>query len=440
MTTSRRVFLKAAAVAPLVLPSSVWSATTQPNDRIRMGFIGMGRQGRGVLLTPFLYRAQIVAVSDVDTNRREDARQRVDEFYTNNPQHGKPGCTAYNNYEDMLARDDIDAVCIATVDHWHAIQTLDALRAGKDVYCEKPLTHSISEAVEVMKAVDRYGRVLQTGSQQRSSREFRVACELARNGAIGKIERFECSFGPPGRPCDLPEEEMEPGLDWNLWIGPAQMRPYNTELSPRGVHNNYPEWRRYKEFGGGRVTDWGAHHLDIAQWAMGTDDSGPVEILPPDDQNAQHGAKLIYADGIEVLHRPGNGVVIYGQEGHIEVNRGQFSFSRGGETIARFMQREDGGTLRHALDKAERDYLQDPEVRLYRASDGHLSDFVDSVMSRKKPITHEIIGARTAICCHLMNLAYYHRQPIKWDPARCEFADGTGNPEWYHSHRRNYKA
>lgn len=440
MTTSRRLFLKAAAVAPLVLPSSLWAAQTNPNDRIRVGFIGIGKQGLGLMLNSFVYHTQVVAVCDVDTNRREDARRRVDEFYTQNPQYGKPGCKAYNNFEELIARDDIDAVCIATVDHWHAIQTLAALRAGKDVYCEKPLTHSISEAVEIMKAVDRHGRVLQTGSMQRSSREFRVACELARNGAIGKIERIECSFGPPGRPCDLPEEEMEPGLDWNLWIGPAAMRPYNSILSPRGVHNHFPNWRDYKEFGGGMVTDWGAHHLDIAQWAMGTDESGPVEVLPPENPNANHGAKLIYASGIEVLHKPGNDVNIFGRDGHIHVNRGKFSFSRGGETIARFTQREDGGTLRHALDKAEQEYLQDAKVRLYRVRENHVTDFVESVNSRMKPITHEIIGGRTAICCNLMNLAYYHHQRMKWDPAHCAFVDGTGKPEWLHSDRRNYKA
>ena len=134
---------------------------------------------------------------------------------------GTSDCAAYNDFREIIARKDIDAVCIATPDHWHAIPTLAALRSGKDVYCEKPLTHNIHEAVEVLKAVDANGRVLQTGSMQRSSNEFRVACELVRNGVIGEIEKVECSFGDPGRPCDLPEEATEPGLDWNLWCGPA---------------------------------------------------------------------------------------------------------------------------------------------------------------------------------------------------------------------------
>jgi predicted dehydrogenase len=170
----------------------------------------MGKQAR-YLLSNFLHQeTRVLAVCDVDTTRRNDAKQKVDKHY------GNQDCAAYNDFREIIARKDIDAVFIATPDHWHAIPTLAALRSGKDVYCEKPLTHNIHEAVEVLKAVDANGRVLQTGSMQRSSNEFRVACELVRNGVIGEIEKVECSFGDPGRPCELPEEALEPGLDWNL--------------------------------------------------------------------------------------------------------------------------------------------------------------------------------------------------------------------------------
>ena len=168
---------------------------------------------------------------------------------------------------------------------------------------------------------------------QRSSKEFRVASELARNGAIGKIKWIECSFGDPGIPCDLPEEPMEPGLDWNRWVGPAPMRPYNSILSPRGIHDHFPDWRNYREFGGGMVTDWGAHHLDIAQWALGMDESGPVKAIPPKDRKAKRGAQLIYEDGVRVIHKNGFGVDMFGTEGRIQVNRGRFCFMRGDETI-----------------------------------------------------------------------------------------------------------
>jgi predicted dehydrogenase len=200
-----------------------------------MGFIGMGKQSRG-LLGGFLGQdTRVLAVCDVDTTRREDAKQRVDEYYA---QKGASvaGCAAYNDFREIIGRKDIDAVCIATPDHWHAYITLAALRAGKDVYCEKPLTYNIHEAIEVMRTVPRCRRVLQTGSMQRSMKEFRIACELVRNGAIGRLQRIECQFGDPAAPCDLPEEPMEPGLDWDLWLGPAPKRPYNSVLSPRGIH------------------------------------------------------------------------------------------------------------------------------------------------------------------------------------------------------------
>jgi predicted dehydrogenase len=439
MKTTRRAFIKASVITPLIVPSAVWAAQTSPNSRITVGFIGMGVQSRG-LLELFSARSQVAAVCDVDTTRRQDARRRVDDFYTRYPDQGAAGCKAYNDYEELLAREDIDAVCIATPDHWHAQITLDALRAGKDVYCEKPLTHDIAEAVAVMKEVDAKGRVLQTGSMQRSSQEFRIACELARNGAIGKIQRIECSFGDPGVPCDLPEEPMEPGLDWNRWVGPAPMRPYNSTLSPRGLHDSFPEWRRYREFGGGKVTDWGAHHLDIAQWALGMDQSGPVSVLPPEDKNAKRGARLIYENGVEVIHQDGFGVDMFGTEGRIQVNRGKFCFIRNDETIAKFTSREDGGTLESKIARVERDYLKDAKVRLYKVQDCHVGDFLACVKSRTKPITNEQVGARSAICCHLMNLAYYHHQPLKWDPQACSFTDGTGDPTWLEGSRRDYKS
>ena len=256
-----------------------------------------------------------------------------------------------------------------------------------------------------------------------------MACELVRNGAIGKLQRVECSFGDPGRPCDLKEEKMEPGLDWNMWVGPAAMRPYNSTLSPRGMHNHFPHWRRYREFGGGSVTDWGAHHLDIAQWGLGADDSGPVEILPPAKRTDRRGAKLVYANGVVVEHKNGFGAHFYGTEGEVQVNRGRFAFQREGKTIASNV----GGGRRVSraaeLKKAEDAFLKDAKIKLY-VSQNHISDFMACVKSRKKPITSEQVGGRSVICCHLMNLAYYHGRKIKWDPAKFAFTSGTGDPKW----------
>lgn len=426
MHPSRRAFLKqtaaAAVAAPFLLPSRVWSADSSPNSRLGMGFIGMGKQAQG-LLGGFLGQdTQVLAICDVDTTRREDGKRRVDERY------GNTDCKTYNDFRELLDRKDIDAVCIATPDHWHALNFLAALRAGKDVYCEKPLTHNIHEAIEALKAVDANGRVLQTGSMQRSSKEFRVACELVLNGAIGKVERVECQFGDPGVPCNLPGEEMEPGLDWNLWLGPAPERPYNSILSPRGVHNHFPNWRAYREFGGGMVTDWGAHHLDIAQWGLGMDDSGPVEALPPEKPGAKRGAKLVYAGGVVVEHKDGFGVHFFGTEGEVQVNRGKFTFKRGSEMIAAYTGQRDTSCAAE-VQKAEKAFLQDAKIKLYE-SRNHIGDFMECVASRKKPITSEQVGARSAICCHLMNQAYYHGQKIQWDPAKLELVGGTGDPAW----------
>ncbi|MCX5654585.1 MAG: Gfo/Idh/MocA family oxidoreductase [Planctomycetota bacterium] len=433
MTTSRRTFIKGAASAiagaPFILSSTVWGAQTKPNDRAGMGFIGIGKQG-GLLLRNFLHRdLQVLAVCDVDTTRRADAKKKVDAFYADNPDKGSQGCKEYNDFRELLARKDIDLVCIATPDHWHAIVTLAALRAGKDVYCEKPLTHNIHEAVEVMKAVDANKRVLQTGSMQRSMKEFRVACELVRNGAIGKVERVECSFGDPAVPCDLPEERMEPGLDWNLWLGPAPKRPYNSVLCPRGVHRNYPNWRSYREFGGGAVTDFGAHHMDIAQWGLDMDSSGPVEVRPPAAAGAKRGAVLVYANGVTLTHKDGFQVHFFGAEGEVQVDRGRFTFSRGAEMIAKFTGPGDKTSCAAEVQKAERGYLKDAKVKLY-VSLSQTDDFLARVKDRGKPICNEQVGGHSAIVCHLMNQAYYHGKKMQWDPAKFAFTGGTGDPKW----------
>jgi predicted dehydrogenase len=394
-----------------------------------MGFIGMGTQGRG-LLGGFLGQpTRVLAVCDVDAHRRQDAQNRVDAAYAGGSGHGGR-CAAYRDFRKIIDRRDIDAVCIATPDHWHALVTLAALRAGKDVYCEKPLTHNIHEAVEVLRTVDAHRRVLQTGSMQRSMQEFRVACELVRNGAIGRVERVECSFGDPAVPCDLPEESPEPGLDWDFWVGPAPMRAYNSILSPRGVHQHFPAWRNYREFGGGGVADWGAHHLDIAQWGLGTDDSGPVEVRPPAEADRKRGATLVYAHGVTVHHKDGFGVHFFGTEGEVQVNRGLFTFKRGHELVASYASYSERKTSCAAqVQKAQRAFLRQPKTRLY-VSGNHLSDFLESVDSRKKPITSEQVGARSAICCHLTNLAYYYGRTLKWDPQRFVFRDGAGDPAW----------
>jgi len=424
-TFSRRSFLKtslAAGLAPLVLTPGMRAAESGTADKITLGFIGMGTQNRG-LLQGFIRRndTRVLAVCDVDHTRRQSAKDIVETYYGDQIKAGSyKGCDSYNDFRELVARKDIDGIVIATPDHWHAITAIAALNGGKDVYCEKPMAHSLHEGRAMVNAVRKNQRVFQTGSMQRSSREFRTACELVRNGVLGKISHVDVAVGGPAVPCDLPAEADEPGLDWNFWLGAAPERPYNSILSPRGVHKHFPDWRRFREYGGGGVTDWGAHHFDIAQWGLGFDDSGPVEILPPKEPNAQHGVKLIYANGVEVNHVDGNGITFYGDKGKLMVNRGKFELWLGTEKKA-----EDVS----ACGALEKEFLGGNAVRLYNSSN-HLSDFLNSMRTRKPPICDVEIGARTAAVCNLVNLAYYHGKPLKWDPAKEQFTGGTGDPKW----------
>ena len=412
---SRRRFLSTTAVAsaPFILPSGILSAEVKPNDKISVGFIGMGKQNGG-LMNRFMgaKEAICVAVSDCDTNRRNAARDKA------NARQKNKDCKAYEDFRELIARKDIDAVCIATPDHWHAIQTIAALESGKDVFCEKPLTHNVHESVEVMKAVKNNKRVLQTGSMQRSSREFRIACELVRNGVIGEVKRTAVNIGGPGRPCDLKTEKDEPGLDWDMWIGPGPMRGYSSVLSPRGVHGHFPAWRNYKEYGGGMVCDWGAHMIDIIQWGLNKDSSGPVATIPAKDPKATKGAQLVYEGDIHMMHGEGQGATFYGTDGRVECHRGLLGLYKGDKLIAGKSDRNDKSkNLNQEMDRIEAEILKDAKVKLYD-SNNHVGDFLNSMKSRKKPITNEVVGARTSIACHLLNQTYYNQTAIAWDPKK----------------------
>jgi len=438
---SRRTFIKSTvatgAAAPFILPSHIWAAETKPNDRLTLGFIGMGTQNRG-LMSGFLDRkeTQTLAVCDVDTNRRENAKKMVEDKYAKQTGNNYKGCEAYTDFRELIARKDIDAVVIATPDHWHALIAIAAARAGKDIYCEKPLCQSVREARAMVEAVRKNNRVFQTGSMQRSSREFRVACELVQNGVVGKIERVEVAVGDPGIVCNLPEQETEPGLDWDMWLGPAPKRGYHSELSPRGVHKHFPNWRNYREYGGGMITDWGAHHFDIAQWGMGMDNSGPVEVFPADRPNAKRGVRFKYPNGVEVTHKDGPGVTFFGSAGKVIVNRGKFELWLGDQPKAGAVPKVPEGEkvdrsklLAQDLDAVEKEYLSDAKVKLYNSRD-HKTDWLNAIKTRKPPICDVEVGARSVTVCHLVNLAYYHGEKFQWDPRTNTFAEGTGNAEW----------
>lgn len=416
---TRRNFLAtsaAAATAPCFIPDSVLGNqdNAPANEKITLGFVGVGKMAYGSHLPHFLKMkdVKVVAVCDVDTTRREAAKKKVDDAY------GNTDCAAYNDHTEIMARDDIDAVVCATPDHWHAIVILDAVKAGKDIYAEKPLTNNLVEAKTVMDTVKASNVIFQTGSQQRASDNFRQACELVRNGYLGKITHVNVGVGGPAKSDNLPGEKVEPGLDWNRWLGPAPEREYSSVLSPRGVHTHFPSWRYYWPYGGGGMTDWGAHQFDIAQWGLGMDESGPVEIVPPEDPKKTTGVKFIYENGVEVIHGGANGVTFFGENGELFVNRGKLKGTP--EDIIKIQ-------------------LKDSDTHLYKAPGGshtgHREDWINCVKSRKQPNCPVEIGARTVAVCHLGNIAYRYAEELagkslKWDPKAWKFTNNDAANAW----------
>lgn len=426
----RRDFLRTSGAFASATMLATPSLRAEANERIRIGVIGTGKwsQHRTREFGKKRQHAEIVAVCDVDTNRRLAAKARAEKLYAKESKSGAwKGCTAHADYRDLLADDSIDAVIITTPDHWHAPITLAAVAAGKDVFCEKPLTHTAHESFVVMDTVGKSGQILQTGSQQRSMREFRVAVEMIRNGVIGKVHHVDVDFGPPPRPYDLPGEEPDPGLNWDAWCGPGPLSPYNPMVCPRGVHKNFPAWRSFQEYGGGGVCDFGAHHLDIARWALGHDDDSPVKVIASaDGESARHGCTLVYRDEVTVRHTslPKNQIDFHGENDQkIIVNRGRFELWRGtGEKDYEFISVNQ-------LNQAEEAYLSGDIEQVYRSTD-HAQDFLDAIRSRKKPIANEQVGGKSALDCHLMNISYRHNTGFDWDPAGRQFASGTGDPAW----------
>jgi len=381
-TVTRRQFLKRSAVAagviawPTVVPSSVFGAKA-PSNRITMGCIGMGGQGTGNM-KGFRGKSgsEVVAICDVDVGHREKARQIA----------GLGASSSYNDFRDLLARDDIDAVSVASPDHWHVPMSIAAVRAGKDVFCEKPLTLAIAEGRVLADEVKRYGRVFQTGSQQRSGSEFRFACELVRNGRIGKLHTMKVGIPGNNRTCP-PTWEAEPvpeGFDYDMWLGPAPWEPYTEQRC-------HYQFRFILDYSGGQMTNWGAHYLDIAQWGNGADDTGPVEIVGRGDfprtglfttaKTAE--IEYTYANGVKLLLKTGGGNTRFeGIEGWVFVTRGKI--------VA-----EPKSLLTSKIG---------PDVfHLYNSND------------------HK----HTSTVCHLGNIAMLLGRKLKWDPKAERFINDS---------------
>jgi predicted dehydrogenase len=376
---------------------------TAPSDVINLGLIGSGKQGRG-LTNAFLKTEQIrfVALSEV---YQAKAQQTIDSIKANYQKNTKLGTyseiAVYNDFRELLALKGVDAVVIATPDHWHAAMAVRAAAAGKDIYCEKPLALTVKEGRAMVKATRKHDRVFQTGSMQRSWPEFRQAAELIRNGYIGDVKTIKVNVGPPPIPYDLPAETIPEGLDWTKWLGPNAAAPFNAELAPPITKDVFPNWRKYKEFGGGMVTDWGAHMFDIVQWALDMDHSGPVEVIAPDGKDHPF-LTYRYSNGIIMTHEKwewSNAIHFIGTTGELKVARGKLE-----TTPASLKDKIIGETEKH----------------VYKSTD-HYKDFLNAMRNRTKPICDVEIGHRTSTVCNIGNIAYQLNRKLQWDPKKEQF-------------------
>ncbi len=427
---SRRHFFKQTAAAagatalPCLIPSGVLASAERPgaNERIGVGYIGAGR--RGNQLTGLPAEGQIVAAADVDMNR---ARAFAKKFK----------CRAYQNYRELLESDDVHAVVITTPDHWHVIPAIHACQAGKDIYLEKPLSLTIREGRVLVEAVRKYERVLQTGSQRRSMKYHRLGCELVRNGLAGKIHTVLIMNYPSPWECGLPEQPVPDGLDWDAWCGPTEPVPFHQDIY---IQRSNPGWISFRPWSGGEMTGTGAHGFDQIQWALDMDHTGPVEVWSeggkleapvyskPESRNRGNG---LCSRGRRVRFRYASGIVVRLEEGE----------SAAGATFV-----GDQGKIRignNTVDSNPPEIAEHPpedmKIRL-PVSDNHLQNWFDSIKSRQRPIADVEIGHRSAILCHLGNIARWVGRKLRWDPLAETFpGDDEANRYLDRPRRKGYE-
>jgi len=432
----RRDFLKgvaaASGLAALGARGSALGAegTVAANDRLGVGVIGIGMMGQGHLGWALGHPAvQVLAVCDVDRTRREDAKGRAEAAYAAQTASGKyHGCAACNDYRELLARPDIDAVLIATPDHWHALQSVDAAKAGKDIYCEKPITLTIQEGQRLIEVVRTYARVFQTGTQYRSIYAIRPVCQFVRAGGLGQVKqafclwsRVEGSYAPVNP--DLPAEPVPDGLDWDLWVGPAAWHAYNSRYHRNPMPGVVP-WAFCDDFGAASVTWHHSHSADIIQWSLGMERSGPVEIIHPASGRFP-----------TLTYRYANGTLLHLVEGwqavkdlykavpataRLEGNFGGLFVGERGWVTTMF----GGGRLEGEPESIFQEMgLKTREVS---GANNHHDNWLECIRTRGRTSTDEEIGHRSASLGHLATLAFKLNRSLKWDPAKEEFA---GDPE-----------
>jgi len=410
---TRRRFLAATSTAawgsPWIVAASALGKGQAPaaSERVTVGIVGVG--GRGMThLQGFLGESQVVAVADPRRSRREAARQRAEDHYAEALAKGTyRGCTAYNDYRELLARGDIDAVSICTPDHWHAVQAVAAAESGKDVLCEKPLTLTLAEGRAVCEAIRRGGRVFQHGTQRRSERMFAFACELVRNGRIGRLHTVRVSSEPSHANPNDPPLPVPADLDYDLWLGPAPWAPYGARRCLT------PWWYFISDYTIGFVAGQGVHFTDIAQWGLGADDTGPVEIegrgeFPRDglcDTATAWHVEMTFADGVKLIYDDDRafpmGVIFEGTEGTVRALCGGLS--------------TDPPSLLTTVFRPD-------EIRLQRPR-WHIADFIHGVKTREPTAAPVEAAHRATSLCHLTHIAILTGRKLRWDPVAERFLD-----------------
>ena len=404
---SRRRFLQttAAASALFAVPSIIPSRAFGANERVNLGFVGVKNRGMqnmegfGIVgKGAGKMNTNAAAVCDVDSNVFASCVKRIEE--------GGHKPEVFGDYRKLLERKDIDAVVLSVPDHWHAQMTIDACRAGKDVYCEKPLTLFITEGRKMVDVARQTNRVVQTGSQQRSDDRFRLACELARNGKLGKLQTVLCGIPKPNYPpADKAVADGPPPseLNYDLWLGPAPERPYNLNR----IHYNF---RFFWDYSGGQMTNFGAHHLDIAQWGLGMDDSGPIAVegkgtFPKEKDLCE------VTDTCRITYTYANGVTIQlGQQQKDIPDQVTFVGDKAKVHVTR-------KSIECSIPELLKTEFSSGDTRLTVSQD-HYQNFLDCLKSRQKPIADIEIGHRTATVCHLGNMAVRLGRKIQWDPSK----------------------
>lgn len=424
---SRRKFLATSLLTTAglgALPQLSFGASTatikiRDTSKVRLGFIGVGRQAMG-LLGNFMKNpnVEVTAAADVYEIKLDRFKIQTEKLYAGRgSKAGEIGL--YADYRDLLKRSDVDAVVIASPDHWHALMAIHACRAGKDIYLEKPLTFTIKEGQELVKAVRSNGIVLGVGSMQRGGANFQHAVRMVQKGYLGKISTVYANVGTPPFPKDIDFEvqNVPEGLDWKTWNGPIPAFPYFPDLNPpisinpQENEKAWGAWRWYKKTGGGLMTDWGAHMFDIAQWGIGMDRNGPVEVIV---DKGEEPMKYRYANGIEMIVAPFDGstkqgVKFIGEKGWITVSRGNYDTS---------------------VKEAEMKFTQEQ-----LGFSAHLVDFIDSVLMRKDPIVPVEVGHSTCSVCTIGNIAHDLGRSLKWDPiAQVFIGDAEANSRLHYNY------